>query len=182
MNIWQRFRHMVVHRRLPIFWTVAVIGVVGPWVLHRPLWAEPGRGTGIQTLCEVASVHDGDTMTVNCPRRRAVKIRLYCIDAPEIAQVPWGRQSREHFRGLVGESVTVSAHGQERYGRTLAEVFSGRRNLNLQQVRNGWAAQYDRYCSEPAYRDAEQAAKDSGAGIWSSPGLHQTPWVWRRNR
>jgi endonuclease YncB( thermonuclease family) len=42
--------------------------------------------------CAVDHCHDGDTCTLVCGRDmdtpRRVKVRLHCIDAPELAQAP----------------------------------------------------------------------------------------------
>ena len=41
-------------------------------------------------------VHDGDTLHVLCGQHtRKLKIRLYCMDAPELAQAPWGGEARD---------------------------------------------------------------------------------------
>jgi len=182
MNLWQRFRHMVVHRRLPLFWTVAVFGVVGPWVLHVPISADSNLANGRQTSCQVESVHDGDTMTLRCPGRGTVKVRLYCIDAPEMEQEPWGRRSRDYLRRIVGTEVQLVKHDTDRYGRVVAEVFSREENLNLAMVRAGWAAEYDDFCGELSYRKAERVARDGNRNIFSRRGLQRSPWEWRQRR
>jgi len=41
----------------------------------------------------VLSVGDGDTITVT-EGGRQIKVRLACIDAPEISQAPYGMNSR----------------------------------------------------------------------------------------
>jgi len=181
MNLWQRFRHMVVHRRLPLFWTVAAIGVVGPWVLDAPSSADSELGSGSQTLCEVASVHDGDTMTLRCPGREAVKVRLHCIDAPEIEQEPWGRRASDHLEELSGGIVRLVDHGRGRWGRVVGQVFTlDDVNLNLRMVAEGWAPVYPDYCTDMRYYRSQQEAQEGALGIWAQPGEHQTPWAWRR--
>ncbi len=47
--------------------------------------------------CTVDHCHDGDTCTLDCTGE-SVKVRLHCIDAPEMAQVPWGAQSWNYLR------------------------------------------------------------------------------------
>jgi len=36
------------------------------------------------------------------------------------------------------------------------------------------------FCVNTEYKAAENQAKDGKLGIWSEPGLHQTPWEWRQ--
>jgi endonuclease YncB( thermonuclease family) len=78
--------------------------------------------------------------------------------------------------------VEIETVDTDRFGRIVAEVFTigpDRRFLNLEQVQSGHAAVYNRYCSDPDFTRAEQAARKAGLGIWSRPGEQQTPWVFR---
>jgi endonuclease YncB( thermonuclease family) len=72
--------------------------------------------------CSVNSIHDGYTLRVTCEGAR-VKVRLYCIDTPELAQPPWGGECRDYLRSLVGYNVILLDHGKDRYGRVLGEVL-----------------------------------------------------------
>lgn len=39
--------------------------------------------------CRVVNIYDGDTMTLQCPgNAEQTKVRMYCIDAPEMKQAP----------------------------------------------------------------------------------------------
>ncbi|MDZ7809990.1 MAG: thermonuclease family protein [Arhodomonas sp.] len=98
--------------------------------------------------CTVDSVYDGDTMTVRCAGQE-VKVRLYCIDAPEMGQKPWGRRSRGHLRSITPNTVRIRVRDTDRYGRTVGEVLAGERNLNLGWCGPGGAVEYERYCEVP---------------------------------
>ena len=130
--------------------------------------------------CGVVRVHDGDTVWVRCSGVRE-KIRLHCIDAPELAQAPWGTESRDHLRRLlVGGSVGLQRVDTDRYGRTVARLWVGQREITERMVEAGWAVVYPTYCPERwPHHAAEATARESGQGLWQSGGLHQTPWVWR---
>ncbi len=131
--------------------------------------------------CAVIKIYDGDTMTLQCHGMvKKTKVRLYCIDTPEIKQKPWGIQARNHLRSIVGQTVQLVKIDQDRYGRTVGEVYSDNVNLNLTQVKAGQAAVYNTYCRKPEYKVAEQQAKKAKLGIWSRRGLHQKPWQWRK--
>lgn len=55
----------------------------------------------------------------------------------------------------------------DRYGRTVAEVIRGGRNVNLELVRTGQAFVYEQYiaqCDATDYRQAQSVAKGQGAG------------------
>ncbi len=143
--------------------------------------ARGGVGAANAELCDVESVYDGDTIWVSCSGERE-KVRLYCIDAPEMRQKPWGEQSRDHLRGLLGPRVGVERFDTDRYGRTVAKLWTSDEDSTARMVNDGWAVVFPRYCprSEGEYYRAERTAKEDGAGVWSAPGEQSAPWDWRR--
>ena len=158
------------HSRLKLFWTIAVVGLLLPWL--------PSCDTAVRSHCTVNSIYDGDTMRLTCDAQR-IKVRLYCIDAPETSQRPWGREARNHLREITPAQVVLIARTKDRYGRTVGEVLTadkGGDNLNLAMVRSGNAAVYPQYCDDRQYFQAEREARQAGRGIWNTPGAHQTPW------
>ena len=68
--------------------------------------------------CRVEKISDGDTMNLRCGTQ-LVKVRLYCIDAPEMAQKPWGTRSREHLQSITTPTVKLLKIDQDQYGRTV---------------------------------------------------------------
>jgi endonuclease YncB( thermonuclease family) len=160
-------------QRLGLFWVAALIGLALPWL--------PSFSLNTEQLCIVNSVYDGDTMRLTCEGKR-MKIRLYCIDAPEMGQRPWGRASRDYLRTISPERVIVVVHGRDRYGRTIGEVFTAnedQENLNLVMVRSGQAVVFPKYCHDRQYYQAEDEAKKLQSGVWEKLGVHQRPWAWR---
>lgn len=132
--------------------------------------------------CRVEKISDGDTMNVRCGTE-LVKVRLYCIDAPELSQKPWGTRSREHLQSITPPTVRLLKIDQDRYGRTVGEIYTAdaeRRLLNLAQVEQGQAAVYPQYCDSERYFSAERVARADKQGIWSRRGAHQTPWAYRQ--
>jgi endonuclease YncB( thermonuclease family) len=93
---------------------------------------------GIAGAATVISVGDGDTLRVR-DGGRLLTIRMACIDAPEIAQKPYGARAREALQRLapVGTEVALQIQTTDRYGRSVAEVYRGGANLNLGMVRQG---------------------------------------------
>ena len=152
--------------------------IVRPWpLLALILLAGPA---GAAT---VLSVGDGDTLRVaDGPQR--LTIRLACIDAPEMAQAPYGAASREYLQELapVGSVVTIRPQTTDRYGRTVSEVFRNGRAVNLAMVQSGQAFAYRKYlagCDGGAYLAAEAQAKQSRRGVWAVSGGIERPWDWR---
>jgi len=161
------------YKRLWLFWLLAIIGIASPWLLAIDFTD--------QLQCRVNSVHDGDTLRATCDGERT-KVRLYCIDTAEMKQRPWGRESRDFLRSITPAQVTLIQYDKDKYGRIVGEIWDGDNNLNLQMVSSGNAAVYPKYCRKSEYYAAESKAKDAQLGIWSKPGLHQTPWQWRHRK
>jgi endonuclease YncB( thermonuclease family) len=135
-----------------------------------------------QQPCRVTTVHDGDTVTLQCGRE-STRVRLYCIDAPEMEQRPWGSASRNYLREISQRQVTRRSVTRDRYGRDVAELYdiSGE-SINLRMVRSGHAVVYTQFCSEERYHQANQLAKAERRGVWARSGQQQRPWIWRQQQ
>jgi endonuclease YncB( thermonuclease family) len=139
-----------------------------------------------QTLqATVVSIGDGDTIRVR-QSGRLVTVRLACIDAPEIAQAPYGAQARRYLqmRLPIGSAVRLVPQTTDRFGRTVAEVIGGV-NLNLALVEDGLAFAYRQYlagCNAREYLDAEFRASRRRYGVWQVAGGITCPWDFRRGR
>ena len=135
--------------------------------------------------CDVkkGSVYDGDTLRVLCNGVES-RIRFSCIDAPEKKQAG-GIASRDHLRMLLnraGNRVRVKAVDTDRYGRTVADLYTDGGLVQLQQVKAGWVwanAKYKSDCAEwKAIAAGEQEARAARRGIWA--GNPVEPWEYRR--
>jgi endonuclease YncB( thermonuclease family) len=135
-----------------------------------------------QAACQMITVHDGDTVTLQCGRESR-RVRLYCIDAPEMEQRPWGSSSRNYLREISGSRVTRRTITIDRYGRDVAELFdTAGESINLKMVRSGHAVVYPQFCNEDRFHHATQLAKSERRGVWSKSGQHQRPWIWRQQQ
>ena len=97
----------------------------------------------------IASCYDGDT----CTSSTGEKIRLACIDTPELrgkrAEPVPAKAARDHIRELVvGRKVTIRRITTDRYGRTVAELFVNGSNVQQQLVASGYASIYWRYADQ----------------------------------
>lgn len=132
----------------------------------------------------VLSIGDGDSITV-MDQGKKLKVRLACIDAPELAQRPHGQQAKRALQQMlpIGTSVRLQIKDVDRYGRTVAEVFtpSSPAPVNLRLVSQGMAYIYRQYfnCDPYTYGEAETGAALSKRGIWAVPEL-QRPWDYRK--
>jgi endonuclease YncB( thermonuclease family) len=127
-----------------------------------------------------ARVVDGDTLVIG-----EQHIRLDGIDAPETDQVcldaagkRWtcGIAARDQLARRIGSApVSCAAHGQDRYGRVLADCSVGGESLNAWMTRQGWALAYVHYSQR--YAGDEAGARQARRGLWS--GAFIAPWNWR---
>lgn len=171
--------------RHPLLWILSLAALALVWVLTRP--DKFGEDGGAPLACAVSYVADGDTMELLCDGAKQ-RVRLHCIDAPELDQSPWGRASRNHLRSITPRRVILipkpAKHGyRDRFGRTVGEVLvpgEDPLSLNIAQVRTGNAAVYSRFCDEDRYYRTEEIARSARSGIWARSGAHQTPWRYRR--
>lgn len=132
---------------------------------------------------KVVGISDGDTVTLllrNGGDAGPVKARLTEIDAPERRQ-PWGARSSQALANKVfGQQVLVASSGEDRYGRLLARLHLGNRDINRELVREGHAWVYRRYATQNWLPD-EAAARNAGRGLWSLHSSQTTPpWEWRQ--
>ena len=133
----------------------------------------------------VLSIGDGDTIRVRMDGK-PITVRLACIDAPETAQRPYGQQARSYLqqRLPVGSAVRLDEKTTDRYGRLVAEVFSGV-NINLAMVEDGQAFAYRQYlgdCNAREYLDAEYRASRRRYAVWQVAGGITRPWEFRKSR
>ena len=151
------------------------------YILHEPKAPPSATPKGAELTCTVKSVYDGDTLTARCPSGE-VKVRMFGIDSPEMAQKPWGNEAKQTLRGLLplSDPVQLQVRDQDRYGRTVAQVWVDGRDVGLEMVKQGQAVMYEQYNDSPAYRQAQAEAKKARLGIWKESGSQQDPAAWRR--
>ena len=95
---------------------------------------------------KIKNCYDGDTCTTESDE----KIRLACIDAPEIrgknADPLKAKASRKFINNLLSnKKVTIKRIDTDRYGRTVAEIFIEGTNIQKLMVKNGFAKIHRKY-------------------------------------
>ena len=97
-------------------------------------------------MVKIKNCYDGDT----CTTESGEKIRLACIDAPEIrgknADPLKAKASKEFINNLLSnKKVKIKRIDTDRYGRTVAEIFVKGTNIQKLMVKNGFAKIYRKY-------------------------------------
>lgn len=165
-------------RLLPLGVVAAVLGALlaaynEPW--FDDLFA-PHSFTG------AARVVDGDSLEIGTQR-----VRLYGIDAPELAQhctgadgrdYGCGREARERLAAVIaGRAVSCRREGRDRFRRVLARCQAGDAELGSAMVRQGWAVAYAGADGD-GHRGLERAAQRARLGLWA--GRFERPEEWRK--
>lgn len=165
---------------LPLGAIAAVLGLGlallrAPWL--EDLFAAPD-------FAGPARVIDGDSLEIG-----ELRVRLFGIDAPELAQhctggdgrdFACGREARERLAALIdGRPVSCRREGRDRFRRVLARCEAGRDELGAAMVRQGWAVAYAGDDGD-GHRGLERAAQRARAGLWA--GRFQRPEEWRREQ
>jgi endonuclease YncB( thermonuclease family) len=129
---------------------------------------------------KVVGIADGDTLTLLVGKTQ-VKVRLDGIDTSERAQ-PFGRKAGQALaKKVFGKVVQVDDLGKDRYGRTLGIVRLGKKTINLELVREGWAWWYRKYAPKnKELAAAEEAARKAKRGLWAD-AKPIPPWDWRQS-
>ena len=168
-------------RRSPWLVVGLFVGILAlSYLLHEPQAPPSAVPKGARLECTVKSVYDGDTLTANCAAGQ-VKVRLFGIDTPEMGQKPWGEQAKQALLQLLpaNGAISLQVMDQDRYGRSVAQVLVGKRDLGLELVRQGQALVYAQYNKSAIYRAAQDEAQQARRGIWQQPGSQQNPAAWR---
>src|SRR5439155_11941608 len=145
------------------------------WLVFVPLLAHAEQFTG-----KVVGISDGDTISV-LREGKAVKVRLYGVDAPEKAQA-FGTKARQFTADMLFQKeVTIVIHATDRYGRIVGEVLlPDGRSLSQELVKAGMAWWYRPYAAKDTTL-AQLEAETRAAQRWLWADAHpMPPWAWRR--
>ncbi|AVH74397.1 thermonuclease family protein [Nostoc sp. 'Lobaria pulmonaria (5183) cyanobiont'] len=146
---------------------------------------------------QVIRVSDGDTIVVRQMDGREKKLRLCGVDSPEIKHgkqpgQALGIEAKANLQRLVDEAdktVMVTEIESDRYGRTVAEVFSSKngveKSLNEEQLSSGLAMVYRSYVKKCpnaiTLGKAEEIAKNKKLGVWGDSST-VPPWEFRKRQ
>ena len=172
--------------RLTALWLAValVCGGCGSDAPSQPTPPPPPSASSVT----VSSITDGDTLRFSPALDGTTILRMLHIDAPEMAQAPWGEQSRAELLRLAPAATSMRIETEQTridaFGRLLGHgVRSDGLDLNREQLRLGQAVLYviwpnvDRF---EDYRAAEVQAQEQGRGVWNPAApLTELPFEYR---
>jgi len=108
----------------------------------------------------------------------AYRIRLLGVDCPERDQ-PFGDTATDFTREFCGDQLlTAIVEGKDRYGRHLAWIKVGDKDLSQELLRAGLAWHFKKYNDDAELAALENEARDGRVGLWSASDP-VSPWDWR---
>ncbi len=137
--------------------------------------------------CTIARLSDGDSL--HCVERDE-RVRLLLIDAPELAQAPWGDSAKAALEALLPEGRQVrleyDAERRDDYGRLLAYLWlDDGRMVNEVMAAAGYVVELY-YPPNDLYRDrieaAVEAARIARRGLWATTAFDCLPVDFRAAR
>ena len=123
-----------------------VIAISLPTSLNSENHIVHGRRLNNEEKINIKSCYDGDT----CTSTKGEKIRLACIDTPELRgpkadPIP-AKEARDYLNMLIaGKDVYIRRITKDRYSRTVAELFIDDLNIQQTMVSGGFARIYSKY-------------------------------------
>ena len=144
LNSEQRFIRNILIRFFSALFIVFVFAMIARF---QKLTAYPNP-SDVPTVI-IQNCYDGDT----CTTSEGEKIRLACIDTPELrgkkADLIPAKAARDYLNELVaGSAISIRRITEDRYGRTVAELSKGPMNIQEHLVEKGFASIYERYSSQ----------------------------------
>jgi endonuclease YncB( thermonuclease family) len=129
----------------------------------------------------VSSVTDGDTLRFSPALEGRTILRMLHVDAPELAQAPWGEQSRAELLRLAPAATALRIETEQMlidpFDRLLGHAIrSDGLDLNREQLRLGQGVLFVIWPNVGRfedYRAAEIEAQSQGRGVWN-PALPLT--------
>ena len=152
------------------FFPVLLINSVSAVSLHCP--------------CKVVKVPEGDTVHVLDQQAVEHKIRLRGIDAPEKKQVYGAKSTNNLAQHVAGKYILVEYQTRGRYDGIIGKLLKNGQDINLLQIREGFAWYYAGHLKEQSdldrilYNSAENEARKKTIGLWSVPTI--PPWEFRK--
>jgi len=100
----------------------------------------------------IENCYDGDT----CTTREGEKIRLACIDTPELrgpkAKPVEAKSARDYLNNLIaGKEVSIKRITKDKYGRTVADLLINGENIQKKMFTSGYAKIYSKYSYQCAW-------------------------------
>lgn len=130
---------------------------------------------------KIIHISDGDTVHLLTDKKEKIKIRLNDIDAPESKQA-YGNKSKENLKKYIYQkNVIVEYKKKDKYKRVLGTIYYQNKDINIQQVKDGYAWVYKKYSKNSNYFKAEKGARSKKLGLWSDKNPIE-PWEFRKNK
>lgn len=128
---------------------------------------------------KVIKIVDGDTFDLLTEGMITLRIRMNGIDCPESKQANFKLSKEALGNYIFGKTVWIVIRGKDRWNRSLADVYLGKKNINYEMVKNGFAWHFIKYSNDKELAGAEKIARKFKKGLWQTPNPIP-PWLYRQ--
>ncbi|CAH9121498.1 unnamed protein product [Cuscuta epithymum] len=96
--------------------------------------------------------------------------------------MPFGQESKDELVKMVqGKSLKVMVFDQDRYGRSVGDVYCNGLFVQEVMLKKGLAWHYTAYDQRPELAKWEKEARAKRIGLWASKNP-EMPWEWRKEK
>ncbi|WP_414017321.1 thermonuclease family protein [Aliarcobacter butzleri] len=82
---------------------------------------------------------------------------------------------------MYNKDAVVNYNSRDKYDRVLGTIYLNEQDINLQQIKDGYAWVYKKYSNNSNYYKAEKEAKNNNRGLWVDKNPIE-PWVLRKHK
>ncbi|WP_243471552.1 thermonuclease family protein [Winogradskyella sp. MH6] len=130
---------------------------------------------------KVVAITDGDTFKLLTQDSTLIRVRVANIDCPERKQ-PFSKRAKQFTSDAIFEKqVELKVIKKDRYGRSIAYVYYGGKNLSEELLKAGLAWHFVKYSDDETLQPLEDKAKKDKIGLWVDPKAI-APWEWRSSK
>lgn len=134
-----------------------------------------------QTKGKVIGIKDGDTIEVLLDGNTPKVLRLAEVDCPESGQA-FGKNAKSFTSSLVfGKIVTFKVTSVDRWGRSVAKVYQGKKYISEELIKEGMGWHYHQYSNSKKLARLQLEAKKNKIGLWQDKNP-KAPWDYRKDK
>ena len=132
-----------------------------------------------QVSAKVIRIKDGDTVVVLLAGNIQKTLRLAEVDCPENSQA-FGKNAKQFTSGQIfGKQISFVVTDTDRYGRTIAKIYYGKKYLSAEIIKAGFGWWYYKYSTDKNLGKLQNQAKLKKIGLWQDHTAI-APWEFRK--
>ena len=134
-----------------------------------------------KVIGKVIGVKDGDTIEVLLEGNIPKVLRFAEVDCPENGQA-FGKNAKAFTSSqLFGKKVIFEITSTDRWGRSIAKVYYGKKYISEEIIKAGMGWHYYQYSNSQKLAQLQIKAKKNKIGLWQDKNA-KAPWDYRKDK